>query len=521
MRLLVTETLDPDGAMHRWCTPDLVALGHEALALPTQELAPLLGPDGLAAWILAVAEHFRPDLVLLCPPYDHVSRATLATLEDLGAQTVAYCFDEPLFPVGARRAAALTAYHSRFATAPDKVLALPGPTGWLRWAASPDAFAERAALHPSWMDALRNAVVLVGRPYQRRLELVAALAEHNVPVVVFGHGWVHGAGQGGDLASGNPRFGPPLTGPEMHAVLAAAGLVLTTGDWEGLALPMVKYRLLEAALCGAPQVVQRSPDLASYFEEGLEVAGYESFDELAEVCRRLLADPTHAKAMAERARTRALREHSWRTRFGELLAQLDPPRSTSTSISTPTSPARSNIPPAYLAGLALIAHDAERRGATRLAHAAFALWERLAPNPTACAGLARLGSGEPFARQALQHLEADPRATSGLYARLPTSVGTGLGQIGFLDPSPELLAMRLAALLDDPDAKALNEADALIAALRAQPELLVATAALLVPDGEGECATRWRALFAAALDAHTTTHDFDEHRPRWREAAGR
>lgn len=518
MRLLVTETLDPDGAMHRWCTPDLSALGHEALPLPTQELAPLLGPDGLAAWILAVAEQLRPDLVLLCPPYDHVSRATLTNLAELGAQTVAYCFDEPLFAMGARREAGLAAYGHRFATAPDRVAALPRPASWLRWAASPAAFEPRVELPEHWREALAGAVVLVGRPYQRRVELVSGLAERKVPVVVFGHGWGGSPGLETGPGAGNPKVGGALSGPEMHAVLAGAGLVLTTGDWEGQALPMVKYRLLEAALCGAPQVVQRSPDLESYFELGSEVAAYDTVDELAEEALALLRDTTRAAAMAKRARARALREHTWSVRFGELWEVVGGAERAS------SVDAVSGVPPAYLAGLALIAHDAERRGAERLAWAAFSFWERLAPNPTACAGLARLGGGAENARRALRHLETDPRATSGLYARLPTSVGTGLGQVGFLDPSPELLAMRIAALLDVGDAgdtSALGEADEIIAQLREQPELLVATAAVLVPDGAGESTSRWRALFSAALDAETVTRDFDEHRPRWREAAGR
>lgn len=515
MRLLVTETLDPDGAMHRWCTPDLVELGHVALPLPTQELLPLLGPDGLAAWILAVAEHLRPDLVLLCPPYDHVSRTTLTKLAELGAQSIAYCFDEPIFAMGARREAGLAAYAHRFATAPDRVAALPQPARWLRWAASAAAFEPRVVLPERWREVLAGSLVLVGRPYQRRVELVSELAERGVPVVVFGHGWGGPPGLETWPGRGNPKVGGALTGPEMHAVLAGAGLVLTTGDWEGQALPMVKYRLLEAALCGAPQVVQRSPDLESYFEIGAELAAYETVDGLAEEALALLSDTPRAAAMAGRARARALREHTWSVRFGELQEAIGGAERAS------PSEVLSSVPPAYLAGLALIAHDAERRGAVRLAEAAFSLWERLAPNPTACAGLARLGADAESARRALAHLEADPRATSGLYARLPTAVGTGLGQVGFLDPSPELLAMRLAALLDEPDTNALSEADAILAALSEQPELLVATAAVLVPEGSGESASRWRALFSAALDARTVTRDFDEHRPRWREAAGR
>ena len=502
MRLLVTETLDPDGAMHRWCTPDLLALGHEALPLPTQELAPLLGPDGLAAWIVAVAEAARPDAVLLCPPYDHVSRATLGRLTTLGAQPIAFCFDEPLFHVNAARAEALAGYRHRFVTAPDRVVSLPQPASWVRWAASPAAFFEQAELPEAWR-TIHDAVVLVGRPYMRRIELVKELAARGVPVVVFGHGW--GEPNIGFAPSGTPQVGPPLTGPEMHAVLSRAGLVLTTGDWEAQALPMVKYRLLEAAFCGGPQIVQRSPDLSAYFGED-EVASYETLDELAERAQVLLADKTAARAMAERARDRAHREHTWQVRFAEL--SLEP---------EPRSRQGDPTPAAYLAGLSLIAHDAERRGAQRLAAAAFSSWGSLAPNPTAAAGLARLGDGPTFSAHALTLLAADPRPAAGLYARLPTHIGTGLGQVGYLDPSAELTAMQLAAVLGGPDVD-LAAAKMIIAALQADPDRLVATAALLIPDGPDESLPIWRALFAAALAAKPGTRDFDEHRARWREA---
>jgi hypothetical protein len=51
VRIAITETLDPDGALARWASPDLMAMGHHVVPLPTQELAPVLGAHGLSAWI--------------------------------------------------------------------------------------------------------------------------------------------------------------------------------------------------------------------------------------------------------------------------------------------------------------------------------------------------------------------------------------------------------------------------------------------------------------------------------------
>lgn len=538
MRFLVAETLDPDGAMHRWCTPDLLALGHEALPLPTQELAPLLGPDGLAAWILAVADAYRPDLVILCPPYDHVSRSTLERLRLTGTRTVGFAFDEPLFAAatGVPRHAALAAYDHLFVTAPEH--ATP-PATWLRWAASPSAFAAHEPLPADWQALIQRSVVLVGRPYARRVELVYALAAAQLPVVVFGHGW---GGPSLDdappAATGNaahargapaPALGPPLSGPAMHFALTHAGAVLTTGDWESQPLPMVKYRLLEAAFCGAPQLVQASADLATYFGPD-EVVSYTDTATAIAAARDLLADPPAARAMAARARSRALTEHTWAARLPELLAHVRTPAPGANGASeaadlaspAPATSVAAPAPPAYLSALALLAHDAERRDASPLARAAFLLWHSLAPNPTAAAGLARLDSLGPatasWSAEALALLAQDPRPSSGLYARLPTHVGPGLGQVGALDPSPELCAMRLAALLTAASPEALADADALVTSLQQTPDLLAATASLLVPEGPVESTPVWRRLFSAALMSRPLGHDYSEHHDRWRAA---
>jgi len=104
MRIAIAETLDPDGALARWASPDLVALGHEVLPLPTQELASVLGTRGLSAWILAVAEAFAPDLLMVCPPYDHALSETWAACRARGAKVVGFAMDEPLFMAARARA---------------------------------------------------------------------------------------------------------------------------------------------------------------------------------------------------------------------------------------------------------------------------------------------------------------------------------------------------------------------------------------------------------------------------------
>ncbi|MBL8787458.1 MAG: glycosyltransferase [Deltaproteobacteria bacterium] len=504
LRILVTETIDPDGAMVRWASPDLSGLGHVVLPLPTQEAAPVLGAHGLAAWLLAIGESFRPDLVLVCPPYDHAPASTWRALRSLGARVAAFCFDEPLYAGARARPEVRDAYHEVLAafdrvyvTSPHHAFSLLNAgiaARHLRWAMSPLALAP-GPLPVSLAESLQRAVVFVGRAYERRLQLALELAQAGFPVHVFGHGWprnpalvVHG----------------PLEGPTMAAVLQTAGVVVTTGDWEAEPIPMVKVRLLEAALCGATQVAQEAPDLDGYFTAD-EVPRYGDTATLVAACHRLLADPSAALATASRAKTRALAEHTWTHRFQELALDLDLP-----GVSTGARPAFTP-PAAYTAVIAALAADAERRGALRLAASchglsgdAFGLARVLAASdPTAAAA---------NAARALAQRRADPATTVGIYARVPTPA-PALGKVGFLDPSPELLATRLAALLAARDFPAASD---LVSDLVADADLLTATAAILQADEDPTHRQVWQALFSSALGARPVdpVHQV-AHKSRW------
>jgi spore maturation protein CgeB len=83
-------------------------------------------------------------------------------------------------------------------------------------------------------------------------------------------------------------------------------------------------RTFEAAACGVPQVVERRHGIEEYFEPGREII---LFDDLDEMCARLaatLADRAGSLEMAERARQRALSQHTYYHRVATALADLLP-----------------------------------------------------------------------------------------------------------------------------------------------------------------------------------------------------
>ncbi|HVV85071.1 MAG TPA: glycosyltransferase, partial [Kofleriaceae bacterium] len=284
-RALFSMTIDPEGAMDDWVDPPP---GWSIEPLPTQEAVLVLGIAGYQELVAETCARERPDLLVTHPPYDYLDEATAARVRAAGTAIVGYAFDDEIFAGAYREAtwARLRTIYDRYVT-----------TREVRWATRP-----LAALPPPPAGAPVLDVVLVGSAYERRARLVDALRAAGIAVTTRGPGWPDGF----------------VSRAAMEALYARAAVVLTTGDWADHEVPMVKHRLLDTAMLGAFQLAQASPDLRGYFAED-EVPSYRDAAELVERVRAALADPAGRRAAAARARARALREHTWQVRFGELL----------------------------------------------------------------------------------------------------------------------------------------------------------------------------------------------------------
>ena len=520
LRLLLSETWDPDGAMFRWLSGGLEANSVEVLTIPTQEAVGLVGPGGLSAAWRAIAADFRPDVVLVHPPYDYLDRATIDAMRAGGAKVCAFAFDEPLFAparrlpsVGPDFLESARTFDAYFVTAAEDAtrLAASGVSARvLRFCTNEMPFEEVAPV-PSLLrpieTPLERSAVLVGRPYARRIALVARLAEAGVPVHVYGHGWSDATIVA--RLPGGVGIGPPLQRGAMNEVLRRAGVVITTGDWEQQPVAMVKYRFLEAAMCAAPQVVQASPDLATYFDVH-EVETFSDDDECLRGIRRLLAEPVEARALGQRSRSRALREHHATGRLVELIDALGLSRTTDSGSSLKPEAA------AWELLVAMVAHDAERRGAVRLAAEAYQrLFDRTA-SADAAAGLGRLALtvkvlGDEIATRAPSASLPSKTSAIGLYAQVGALPGPGLGHMAFIDPTAERLAVEFAL---DPLA---FDWDSTVSTL--SPDAVIVMATLLeLPEGWDAAVTApWRRLFESALAAQPTQTELmvDAHRDRW------
>jgi len=77
--------------------------------------------------------------------------------------------------------------------------------------------------------------------------------------------------------------------------------------------------VFELAAVGTPQLSDAKADIERHFTPGREIILYRSVEELKARAHELIANEPLRHSLADAARERALREHSWRHRLEELL----------------------------------------------------------------------------------------------------------------------------------------------------------------------------------------------------------
>jgi spore maturation protein CgeB len=84
----------------------------------------------------------------------------------------------------------------------------------------------------------------------------------------------------------------------------------------------LKLRDFDAPMSGSAYLTHDNPDLAGLYDIGRDIATYRDVDECVDRARALLADDDARERMARAGRERALRDHTWDRRFGELFRLL-------------------------------------------------------------------------------------------------------------------------------------------------------------------------------------------------------
>ncbi len=151
----------------------------------------------------------------------------------------------------------------------------------------------------------RIAFVGTKEPYRARALQVAA----DLGLTVRGPGWPGGPVYGDDFVRAFSNADIGLNIHQFFGEPADAGRYGTGAN----------RRVFELAGIGTAQLCDAKADIARNFVEGSEIVLFRGPSELRARAIELLESPAERVVIAERARARALREHTWRHRLDELL----------------------------------------------------------------------------------------------------------------------------------------------------------------------------------------------------------
>ena len=85
----------------------------------------------------------------------------------------------------------------------------------------------------------------------------------------------------------------------------------------------LNLRAFELAACGVFQLLQRVPGVGEFFEEGKEIVCFDTKEEMLDKIRYYLAHESERQQIAEAARKRVLREHTWGQRITLMTQHLE------------------------------------------------------------------------------------------------------------------------------------------------------------------------------------------------------
>jgi spore maturation protein CgeB len=167
-----------------------------------------------------------------------------------------------------------------------------------------------------------SAVSFAGAPYLNRRRLLVSLAD--LDLRIWGDGWnepalahfVAGGGRRFDVETMVRIFNATEVNLNLHSAAHVADL---DPDPD-----FVNPRTFEIAACGAFQLTDWREPLGELFDEG-EMVTFRSAAELRQQIAHYLSRPEERRAIAERARARAIAEHTYEHRVRRILADALPP----------------------------------------------------------------------------------------------------------------------------------------------------------------------------------------------------
>lgn len=159
---------------------------------------------------------------------------------------------------------------------------------------------------PAWK---HERIVFVGS-HDEPIRSAALTALGGMGLAVWGPGWPRG----------------PLYGDDFVRAFSNADIALNVHRYfgepteQGLYGTGANRRVFELAGIGTAQLCDSKADIGRHLTPDSEIVLFKDADELREKAEWLLGRPHSRRAIADAARVRALREHTWRHRLETLLA---------------------------------------------------------------------------------------------------------------------------------------------------------------------------------------------------------
>jgi len=276
----------------------------------------------VAQAVLAKAETFQPDLVLAMAQAP-LTRQVLKKLRQAGIPSVMWFVEDfRLFTYWE----AYAAHYDAFAVIQKEPLLGKlaeigqGNVLYLPLAADPD-FHKPLDLTPVEKRLYGADLAFLGAGYANRRAAFKELMEFGLKI--WGSDWdgdeilARLVQRGGERISSEDAvkiFNATAVNLNLHSSVSAKELV-SGGDF-------VNPRTFELAMCGAFQLVDQRELLPELFGPD-ELATFTTMEGLKSEIRRFLAAPDERRGYAERARARALKDHTYQARMKTLLEFLE------------------------------------------------------------------------------------------------------------------------------------------------------------------------------------------------------
>ena len=160
-------------------------------------------------------------------------------------------------------------------------------------------------------------VGFIGSFEKERAEYMLFLAEHGIPVIVWGNGWGEWIGKNPNLIIKNASLYEEDYPKAINAIKINLNFLRKINRDE------VTSRSVEIPACGGFMLAERSKRHEEFFEDGKEAVFFDSKEDLLDKMKKFLNDENSRRRIAEAGRARCVRGgYNHRNQLENMLSQI-------------------------------------------------------------------------------------------------------------------------------------------------------------------------------------------------------